>query len=117
MTPEQEKLLKDAHDLMLTLNREPTRSLNAPMLSTADRQSDAALKVPAPGEGGWVPTTGQRFAGTIGATVLGAFVPVLLTVVPPPWNLLASTLVGGLALGVSTFLGVKSAGPRTGKES
>lgn len=65
-----------------------------------------------PAAGGWVPTPAQRAIGVGVVTSLGALAPALLAAFPGKPGLIAAAVCGALALGLSTLLGMNSAGPR-----
>lgn len=121
LTPEQEKLLSDAHALMVNINaaRNPQRKIGEPMLTVANAQTDATLApIPraslVPGAGGWTPGNWVAPTVAIGGGVILAIVPFItgaLVFTPGAAVGAALTALVTSALG---YLGIKSAGPRTG---
>lgn len=119
LSPEQEKLLRDAHALMVSLNaaKNPQRKIGEPMLTVANAQTDAAL-APIdrlePGAGGWKPGAWVAPVVAIGGGVVLAVVPFITgALVFTPGAAIGAALTA-LVTSALGYLGIKSAGPRQG---
>lgn len=64
-----------------------------------------------PAAGGWVPTPMQQAMGVGAVSFLMGLAPVFLELSGVAGKICAG-VCGALALGIGTFLGIKSAGPR-----
>lgn len=67
-----------------------------------------------PAAGGWTPSPMQLAIGTGLCASLGAFALSAPAIIPGVPGLVTAAICGALALGISTILGMKSAGPRVG---
>lgn len=121
LTPEQEKLLTDAHALMVNINaaRNPQRKIGEPMLTVANAQTDAVLAPVTreqlePGAGGWKPGNWVAPTVAIGGGVVLAVVPFITgALVFTPGAAIGAALTA-LVTSALGYLGIKSAGPRQG---
>lgn len=78
----------------------------------AEKQSNENRS--APGEGGWVPSQGTPIVAAVLLAICGTVGPVAVATFPRPWGLFVAATTGGLAAGITAYLGLKSAGPRKG---
>ena len=90
---------------LLPVNLTPQERLAATMADTP------TPVVPSPGAGGWVPPGWFPLAAAMFLGVGGALAAALAAPVVTPLALVGAVLAGSVA-GLSTFLGLKSAGPR-----
>lgn len=121
LNPEQEKLLRDAHALMVSISaaKNPQRKIGEPMLTVANAQTDATLAPISraqlePGAGGWKPGAWVAPVVAIGGGVVLAVVPFITgAIVFTPGAAIGAALTA-LVTSAIGYLGIKSAGPRTG---
>lgn len=71
-----------------------------------------AAPLHAPGAGGWVPPQWFPLASGFVASIAGAVSPVIL-MPDAGWRMYVAAALGGLVSFASTYLGLKSAGPRS----
>lgn len=82
------------------------------MQTVANSVTDARTASTRGPNGEWVPSPGQKLAATMGVSVLGSTAPAIVATLPAPWNLILGGVMGGAAIGIGTFFGIKSNGTR-----